>query len=342
MSNFFVIPAGDKRWHEYISACDSYDFYHTACYHALEAEGTPLLFVAEGSGEFIALPLLIREIGINGLKDITSSYGFSGPVSSTPFANVTEKLFYKMRKGVKDFFDSENVITAFSRLHPMICGDRLFDGFGDVKTVKQMVGISLRRPFEEQVSNYRKSTYKQIAELRQYLGYTVRQASDDNDIDLFTAMYHENMRRVKAATQYFFDAAYFKTFLNNECFDARLMFALKNGAPAAGAIFTITSRYMQYHLAATKSEYIQESPMKVLVDEARTVANQLGLEYFHLGGSVGDSNEDPLFRFKAGFSKERFNFRVWQYIHNKDAYEELNAMRPTVAVNSNYFPRYRS
>jgi lipid II:glycine glycyltransferase (peptidoglycan interpeptide bridge formation enzyme) len=170
----------------------------------------------------------------------------------------------------------------------------------------------------------------------------VREANTDEDIRVFTEMYHDNMRRVHAGENYFFDTDYFKNLLCNTCYQTKLLFAVRDKQIAAGAIFIITNTYMQYHLAATKQEYIAESPMKLLVDEARNIANSLHLEYFHLGGSVGDSNEDPLFRFKSGFSKERFSFRVWQYVHDENAYAQLNKLYGKHDTTSNYFPLYRS
>lgn len=43
---------------------------------------------------------------------------------------------------------------------------------------------------------------------------------------------------------------------------------------------------MQYHLAGTTEGYIRQAPMKLILDEARLLGNELGLEYLYLGGGV--------------------------------------------------------
>ena len=108
----------------------------------------------------------------------------------------------------------------------------------------------------------------------------------------------------------------------------------------AGAIFTITKKIMQYHLAGTTEQYIRETPMKLILDEARLLGNRLGMESLHLGGGVGGSDEDSLFKFKSGFSDKQCEFKVWQYITDITKYNELS--KDIADKNSNFFPLYRS
>ena len=98
---------------------------------------------------------------------------------------------------------------------------------------------------------------------------------------------------------------------------------------------------MQYHLAGTSKEFLKDTPMKLLLDEARLIGNEIGLDYLHLGGGVGGSDEDSLFRFKSGFSSYRCQFKTWQYIVEPDAYNILVSQR-TKNKDSSFFPLYRS
>lgn len=97
---------------------------------------------------------------------------------------------------------------------------------------------------------------------------------------------------------------------------------------------------MQYHLAGTAQGFITHTPMKLILDEARLLGNKLNLDFLHLGGGVGGSDEDSLFRFKSGFSKLRCQYQIWQLIIDNEKYDELVAIKNT-DKNSEFFPLYR-
>jgi hypothetical protein len=343
MNSFSVFGITDKKWAEVITQCKQYDFYHTPCYQALDKGGDPLLFVAQFGAGFLAMALIVRKIEQTDLKDCTSVYGYCGPVSNLDFKDIQPGMFAYFRSELKQYFKDNNIVTVFSRLHPIIIGDELFTNFGTIRGVNKTVAIDLDLSPAEQVKQYRGSIRSEINQLRRKKGYTVHEINSEQDVRSFMAIHHETMDRKNAGKNYYFGYEYFYSFLNNTCFTSKLLVAIKDGEIAAGAIFTIAGNIMQYHLAGTKEEYIRDAPMKLILDEARLAANQSGLKYLHLGGSVGDSDDDPLFRFKAGFSDVRFKSRVWQYIADEEKYNELNQLFKRDPENSgNYFPLYRS
>ncbi len=58
---------------------------------------------------------------------------------------------------------------------------------------------------------------------------------------------------------------------------------------------------MQYHLGATVTDALYLSPSKLMMDYAIQLALQQGAERLHLGGGLGGSTSDGLFRFKKRF-----------------------------------------
>ena len=203
-----------------------------------------------------------------------------------------------------------------------------------------LVAIDLKITPEEQKKQYRKSNKSELNQLRRK-GYEVVEAETDAEIDAFITIYHETMTRVEASKSYFFDREYFYNFLKNKCFKNRLLLAKYDGKICAGAIFTITNKIMQYHLAGTTEEFIKDTPMKLILDEARLLGNSLNLEYLHLGGGVGGSDEDSLFRFKSGFSDYRCEYKIWRMIVDTKTYNELVELSKADKT-STFFPLYRS
>ena len=338
-----VISLDDKTWDEIISQCVAYDFYHTRSYNAMESsegEDLAVLFVCHEAEHYIAMPLLIRNISGSSYKDCTSVYGYVGPVSNVETASIAESLRDYFQTSLEAYFREENIIAAFTRLHPLITTEPIFTNFGSIRALNKTVAIDMELSLEEQWREFRKSNKSEINQLRKKKGYTVKEVETEEELSVFVAIYNETMQRVNAGDYYYFELDYFKQLLNSSDYDATILIALKDGEIAAGAVFTVTHTFMQYHLAGTAAPYIYDTPMKLILDEARLKAKSLQLEFLHLGGGVGGSDEDSLFRFKSGFSKRFFQFSTWQYIANSEVYQEL--VDSNGVTESDFFPLYRA
>jgi len=340
MNKFSVIEVNDASWSSFVNRCFQFDFYHTQSYNLLEAN-RPILCVGTFGEDFIALPLILREIPDSDLFDCTSAYGYCGPISNLDFNDISTENIEAFKHELVLFFKENNIVSSFSRLHPLISSGTFFNNFGEVVNLNKTVAIDLRIPEDEQKKQFRKSNKSELNQLRRK-GYEVVEATTDEEIDRFIEIYYETMTRVNASDSYFFSRQYFHEFLKNKCFQNKLLIAKKDNLIAAGAIFTITGKIMQYHLAGTTEMYIKETPMKLILDEARLLGNGLGLEFLHLGGGVGGSDEDSLFKFKSGFSDTRFTFSIWKYIVDQEIYNELvRKQKDLKDIKENFFPLYR-
>lgn len=327
------------EWQEIISKSYNYDFYHTSLYNELEHIGTPFLLVAYLDKDFIALPLVERTIDGTDYNDCTSVYGYPGPISSVSIDDLQGSLVDFFQENIKSYFQENNIVSVFSRLHPITNNYKFFQGIGEIVDLNKTIAINLTLTLQEQRRQYRKSNKYEINKLKKE-GFIVHEAETQKEIDEFIGIYYETMRKVNADDYYFFSREYFYKFLKGQCFQAKLLLAKKNEIITSGAIFTITNKIMQYHLAGTRQEYSKNTPMKLILDEARLLGNKLEIEYLHLGGGVGGSDEDPLFRFKSGFTKETFQYRIWKYIVDPKKYDGL-VRKKGIKQNSSFFPLYR-
>lgn len=338
-----IINVENNKWDLIISQSISCDFYHTRSYHAMEtkdSEDVALLFVSYWDVQYIALPLVVRQIKGTAYFDCTSVYGYCGPISNASLDNDADALIKNFQTSLTAFFKKEQIIAVFSRLHPLINIRAVFNDFGSIRDVNKTVAIDLNITVEEQKKQYRKSNKSEINKLRKKKGYIVKKVESDSELVTFVEIYNETMRRVDASDYYFFGIDYFKEMLQTQNYEAIILIAKKGEHIAAGAVFTISNGIMQYHLAGTAAPYLNETPMKLILDEARLRSNSLQLDYLHLGGGVGGSDEDSLFQFKAGFSKQFFQYSTWQYIVNPKVYKELSVK--SGVLQSNFFPLYRA
>lgn len=341
------------RWREILQRCVAYDVYHLPEYHLLAEEREKVratLFVHEAASVLTAMPLLLRRIddveGVHapGWWDATSVYGYVGPVSSSEHPSEVAESFGRY---LRDYLESERVVSAFSRLHPIL-GQESFRGTsgGQIVEVGPTVAIDLSSSLTTQRKQYVKGHRYDIRRAERE-GVTCFHDREWVHFEAFVDIYHATMRRAGAAGGYFFGQAYFARLRELLGSHLQLFVALKDGVVLSGALFTICNSILQYHLAGTDSRFLELAPSKLIIDAVRIWGAEMGARIFHLGGGVG-SREDSLFRFKAGFSDLRYRFRVWQMIVDEERYRDLVAQKRTwtesqgsEAADADYFPSYR-
>ncbi len=355
-SQFFTIGTTDpEHWEEILQRCGAYDVYHLPEYHRLAEEqedAQAVLCVLETESAIIAMPFLIRRIeGLPGIvsskyRDATSVYGYPGPVSN--LQNPSEEVMHLFAESLRSYFEKEKVISAFSRLHPFVFFQESYlNGINSqLLEVGPTAAIDLNLPVDVQRQQYRTNHKRGINKARRE---GVRCIHDQNwrHFDAFIDIYYQTMERNGATEDYFFDREYFvrlRALLGNHL---HLFVALKDDVVISGGLFTICNSIIQYHLGGTDSRYLKLAPSKLIFDTVRLWGTEIGATIFHLGGGVG-SREDSLFRFKAGFSSLKYQFKVWRMVVNQEVYEQLveqkrswNDANGFQSVDNNYFPAYR-
>jgi sugar O-acyltransferase (sialic acid O-acetyltransferase NeuD family) len=339
MKSVLIIDVTDSKWSEIVSNCKEYDFYHTQSYHLLETDSSPVLIVVYFNQDYIALPIIIREIDGQNVYDTTSVYGYCGPISTICFDKLEKSHISYFQSSIFNFFKERNIISAFLRLHPLLFNQNIFKNFGEIVELSNTIAIDLSLTENEQKKQYRKSILYDINRLKKN-GFEVFEATSKQDIDAFISIYKKNMLKVNANEEYFFSKDYFYQFIDSVCFDKKLLLVKKDGEVCAGALFTIINGIIQYHLAGTSQKYINFSPMKLLIDEIRSIGNSLNAKYVHLGGGLSSDEDDTLFIFKSGFSKVKLKYQIWKLIVDEKKYNELVTLNDS-DINSDFFPLYR-
>ncbi|RKN76939.1 GNAT family N-acetyltransferase [Ulvibacterium marinum] len=333
----------EEKWSSIIEKCDFVDFYHTYSYHQLAKrhDEEPILVCYKDTDKIIAFPMLLRNIDFSTYKDATSVYGYPGPITK----NIRSGYDYSpFQKELHQFFHSQKIISVFSRLNPYIPGQKnCLSSLGQMTSPGRVVYIDLTKTLDEQWMLYHKRLRTYINKSRAI--YTVKTASTPSHLKTFVKLYHQNMRRVNAKKEYFFDKQYFMDLMNCSDFETELLLAIDNktGDIAGGTIFTKKDAIVQYHLSGTSEKYMGLNPVKLLIDEIRIRSTRENFKYFNLGGGVG-SKEDSLFYFKSGFSKFFRPFNIWKYMVNESIYEDLvqqHKKNEHCQESLHYFPQYR-
>ena len=311
-----------EEWGKLIKFFKNIDFYHTYDYYQLSKnEGDcPVLLKYEEGQDIIGLPLLIRHIENSHYKDAISVYGYSGILCSDTSENFNKEKFYK---ALNTYFKENNIISVFSRLHPLLdCQENVLDGLGQIITLGKVVYIDLTYTLEDQRSKFNRRLKTYLNKSRNLC--TVINGSSEEHKDIFVNLYEDNMKRVNADDCYFFSNNYYNDILRSNEFDAVLKLCIHNESQKiiGAALFIKTGDIVQYHLSGMSEETFDVDPIKLIIDEMRIEATNEGYKVFNLGGGRG-STEDSLFRFKSGFSKDFKSFKVWKYVVNNGVYKDL-------------------
>lgn len=354
MSDLEILTTADRdRWLAVLSSVERYDFYDLPQYHELAERtggGQGRLLVYEYPGGVIALPLMFRPCSaIEGLQgesslDAGSVYGYAGPLSTRPLPPAD--VIADFKSSIGRVLGSLEVVALFSTLHPLIPQAELISGLGEVTASGITVSIDLTLSLEEQLAQYRLNHVRGIRKLR--ATGAVCDIDETQGLSQFVEMYRETMSRVGAAPQYFFNDEYFALLQNLLGSRVKLFTCTLGDAVIAAGLFLVCGGIVQYHLGATRSEYVQLSPMKLIIDRVRQWATEAGMTVLHLGGGIG-AQEDSLFHFKAGFSNRRHQYTTWRWVPDPKQYDRItarkaawNAERGLRFTSTGHFPLYRS
>jgi len=337
-----LLQPDSRAWREALTAI-RHDVYHLPSYVVMEADnlgGEAAAYYYKDGDRVFLLPLVVLPIPGTALSDASSPYGYPGPTSN---ADPGDEPFWKAAcNGLVEILASCSLVSCFVRLHPLLAVS--LDALTSVGTLVEhghTVSIDLTKSEEEMWSHVRPNHRRQINRARRDGAVVVVDQWDR--LATFIEMYHETMRRVGASSSYYFQRPYFdrlRTALGNRVHLVTVEF---HETVAAGGIFLECGEVFQYHLGATRTPFLSRQPAKLMFDEVRRWAKSRGGLALHLGGGVG-GEDNSLFHFKAGFSRDWQPFRTWRIVADSAAYRYLahtsGAATDDVGLLE-FFPAYR-
>lgn len=335
-----IIKTSDK-WSNLLLEFEIYDTYHTFDYHMFtkSKNETPILIKYTENEIIIGIPLLLRSIDNTIYHDATSVYGYCGPLSKGVTDDFDNTLFLEV---INQYFIDHNVISIFSRLNPYIVNqNKILSNYGEIFEIGKVVNIDLKLDKTIQRQNYHRRLKNHINKSRR--SCKIIKAKSSQDVDTFIEIYNENMIRLNAKKNYYFSKEYFLKLLESKEFKTEIFLAVekKTKSIISGAMFFKKNSIIQYHLSGTRDEFLHLMPSKLLIDEMRVRASDKTYKVFNLGGGLGASEDDSLFKFKSSFSDDYHPFCTWKLITNQKAYNEICKRNKIQNIDSDFFPLYR-
>jgi hypothetical protein len=337
----------DPAWRESLERLP-HDVFHRPEYHTLPGlghQGTPCAFCyQEGADRLFVWPHLMVPIPGTANFDVTSVYGYAGPLS-TGDAEFRRRAW----EAVSDHWRLLGVVSVFTRLHPILGNAEMMatlprSATEGLRRSGSTVSIDLTLPSSDQVRGYQKVLRQEIRTARDR-GFVTAEDCQWADVDSFVDMYRDTMMRRSSRCEYLIDEAWVQTFRQALGPRAHLFVTRWQGAVASALLAIEQGPFLHAHLAGLNAGMTAHSPLKIMLDDVREWGTRRGLRHFHLGGGVG-GREDSLFRFKRRFSPITHQFHTGRWIVDSALYTELERdHRRTLPAGlteaQDYFPSYR-
>jgi Acetyltransferase (GNAT) domain len=339
----------DPRWREFLRLVP-HDVYHLPEYVSICAkheDAEPLGFYCISENSVCLIPLLRKRLPARlnapvDWCDLSSPYGYGAPLYSQPHDAQQVAAFLRAFCAAADEL---NICSAFLRLHPLMEA-KYGPGvpLSAFVTHGETVAVDLTRSKTEMWQETRENHARDILRLQKLNFKPV--VDDWAFYGEFARIYRETMFRVGATETYHFSDAYFADLKSALGKALHLCCVLSpDDCLAAGGLFTAVDRIVEYHLGGTDARFLNLAPSKLVMHSVREWGKEHGYLLLHLGGGVG-AQEDQLFSFKAGFSRERKRFLTCRLIASESRYAALSSRTGKLDLQADlesaFFPPYRS
>jgi len=290
-------------------------------------------------------PLIIRNIPNTEYNDLTSAYGYGGPLTSIKGSyEITDLLDYE--SDFKQWAKSVNAISEYCMLHPLLSDfqKKLIPKNTCIKYRKKIVNINLKFDLNKIWSKVEERQRKAILSARKK-GIIVKKSSG-NEIEFkeFHKQYLNTMEDVGANQFWRFPENYFRNcYLSLGRKKVIIFKAYDKEKCIASAIHLYCKNNLYYHFSCSIREERKKNAMPLLLFESILWAKSMGIKNFHMGGGRTDG-EDDLFTFKKSFGGDTISSffycrKLNMEIYDKLTYENLNKNKQ---IDKNYFPLYRA
>lgn len=345
-----VISGSDvQAWDTVIRSFENWDIYYLAEYaesFRLHGDGVPYLVYYQDSDVEICYSVMKEDLAdldsfsgwLNhgAFFDLTTPYGYGGPLVNGDLCQHSANEF---KRELFEFCNDNHIVSQFLRYHPLLGNHSLLSDMFETRFIHDTIYMDLASPdiiWSNMDAKNRNMVRKAVNN-----GVKIERRPI-SDIADFIEIYNETMERDHADDYYYFSDEFFESLSSLEN-NSAIFYAIHEGKPVGSAIILFGDKYMHYHLSGTLSRYRTLGSNNLLLYEASLWGYSKGLEKFHLGGGLSDS--DGLFSFKKKFNKNgRLPFVIGRTIFNKESYKYLKDIRSRDAMfdpNNSFFIQYR-
>lgn len=296
--------------------------YHLA--YALRIAGSsPWLWHFTGDGQHLVYPFLLTPVVLQGqdtgLNDISSIYGYTGPIATTQ-----DPAFLRGAWEAFDEFASEhNVVAEFIRFSPFNANQGCAHPDTTVQANRTLAVSRLPATPQALLDSLGTKTRNMLRKAERS-GLSARELALPDHLPAFRALYEETMRRNQAPEFFWYDDAYWTQLLRLGG-GLRLFGAFAQGTMVAASMAVAHARSGLYHLGAGLPEYTRLGAGNLSLYAMSSGLLQSGVALLNMTGGRTVSADDPLLLFKKSNANGTLPFYIGKRVVNRAAYNSLTA-----------------
>lgn len=282
--------------------------------------------------------------------DLTNPYGFGGPLFAGVRASETAEVYEQFRSALEEECAGQRIAAEFSILHPLLENHLELEFLSDhLIYLKDVVVVDLTQDEEALFGDLNRGCRSNIKKAQKLNVQTESLAPTKSNLDEFNAIYFETMSRQNASAKWLFPSDYFSLCV--ECLGDKhvsLFRAKVRNETAAMQMVLSGFGKAYYHFGGSRPDYSDFRPSNLLMWDVILGLKKRGNAVFHLGGGVTSGADDPLMRYKSGFSSLKKPLFGLGQVLNQAVYDELTqakkhheAQAPGSERDENFFPFYR-
>lgn len=309
--------------------------------------GESVLYEFSNSYGTITNLFIKRKIPINlnedtTYYDITTPYGYGGPIINGFIEGKKEELVQAYYEDFGEYCTENNIVSEFIRFHPVFQNANDFSDIYEVVYLHNTIGTNLKDYDDPFQSEFSKSTRKNTRRaFRNGVSYEIETEPEPESAQEFIDIYYSTMDRNDAASYYYFNEEYFDNCIKYFKENILLVKAVFEEKIIAMGFYFKFGNLIHTHLSGTLSEYLSLSPAYILRYATTEWGKDNGYHLIHHGGGTSDDENDSLYKFKKGFGKNtEFKFHIGKKIWNDEVYREL-CEKNNNSKKSHFFPVYR-
>jgi len=351
VGNYYVLGLLDKeQWLRELDCIKELnpDLHYRPEYCGLFRDsGEARLFIYREGTATVIYPFQLRKVnlipGLEGaleqdLYDITSHYGYGGPLASPASGKGVWSNFYQC---FTDYCARNGIISEFIRFHPLLGNHRLLLNNMEIERVSSVICVDLRRTDEEIWSGYERNNRKNINKayregLEVILEETPAHFSD------FISIYHHTLFRNRASEFYFFNSDFYDCIHRELKGNFLYAHTLKSDRIISTELLLYNQTYIHSFLGGTLEQFYQYRPNNILKHEVIKWAKSKGISYFLLGGGYREG--DGIYCYKRSFAHNGvLDYYIGKKVHDRKAVSMLEDLLAAKVPreSESYFPGYR-
>lgn len=297
--------------------------YHLA--YALRVPGArALLWHFSDEGHHFLYPFLLTPVtigdGPSGCHDISSVYGYTGPLATTADSDFLRRAWLAFGR----FEQAHHVVAEFTRFNPFHASQRFAHPHTQVSE-NRMLAVSELPPTPQELLLKLGAKTRNMLRKAQREGLQWRELEPSSHLGAFRELYAQTMQRNQAPEFFRYDDAYWAQLLRLQAGELRLFAACAGKTMVAAAMAVAHGPVGLYHLGASLPDYARLGAGNLSLFGMSCGLLASGVRLLNMTGGRTRAQDDPLLLFKRSNATGQAVFHIGRRVVDTAAYNALAA-----------------